>query len=187
MKEAWDFYISLFTHENIAIRLGAYGATLATLTFLLTWILKPLYYKFRRKTGKIKVKHAIQQQLQTYGLGSMSAIDPLFTAIITNTGDQVKYVSAINVKTSKKLNGYDMFSAPNINKTFPAKLESGQQFKHEFSISALTQDVFSKLPPSTKVQFLVYDTTGKKYYSKKVKAEQLTMQLDVAYGLNAKR
>jgi hypothetical protein len=189
MKEAWDFYLSLFTNENVAIRIGVYGATLATLTFLITFVFKPIFSSIKRNSGKLKVKHSINQQLiQTYGIyQDMSAGDPLFTVIITNNGNMPKYVRSINIKTSKKINGYDQFAAPNVNGAFPVKLEPGQQFKHDFSISALTRDVFNLLSPYDKVQFLVYDTSNNKYYSEKVKVKQLTMQLSVAQSFNLKR
>jgi len=189
MKEAWDFYISLFTHENVAVRVGAYGATLATLSFLITFIFKPISSKIKTNSGKLKVRHSINQQLvQTFGIyQDMAAADPLFTAIITNTGNTAKYVKSINVKTSRKIDGFDEWGAPNINGAFPIKLEPGQQFKHEFSIGALTNNVLRKLQPFSTVRFLVYDTSGKKYYSDKVKVKQLTMQLGVASNFNAKR
>lgn len=186
MKEAWDFYISIFTHENVAVKIGAYGATLATLSFLITFIFKPIYKRIERNVGKLKVKHSINQQLiQTYGIyQDMSAGDPLFTVIVTNTGSAPKHIRNINIKTSKKINGDNQFSTPNVNGAFPVKLEPGQQFKHDFSIGALTRDVFNYLRPNDKVQFLVYDTSDKKYNSKKVNVKQLTMQLGVAHNFN---
>ena len=189
MKEAWDFYISLYTHENVAVRIGTLGVSLTALSFLLTFIFKPLYARIKRNSGKLKVKHSINQQLiQTYGIyQNMSAGDPLFTVTVVNTDNQPRYIRSINIKTSKKINGFDQFSAPNVNGAFPVRLEPGQQFKHDFSIGALTRDVFNQLKPYNKVQFLVYDTTDKKYYSKKVKVEQLTTQIGVANHLNTRR
>lgn len=189
MKEAWDFYISLFTHENVAIRIGAYGATLATLTFLITFIFKPIISKIKTNSGKLRVRHSINQQLvQTFGIyQDMAAADPLFTAIITNTGNTARYLKSINIKTSSKIDDVDEWGSPNVNGAFPIKLEPGQQFKHEFSIGALTNSVLRKLKPYSTVRFLVYDTSGKKYFSDKVKVSQLTMQLGVAQSFNLKR
>ncbi|MCT4648485.1 MAG: hypothetical protein N4A74_26090 [Carboxylicivirga sp.] len=43
MKEVWEFYIMLFSDEIIAVRIITYSASLATLTFLITYVIKPLY------------------------------------------------------------------------------------------------------------------------------------------------
>ena len=190
MKEALDFYISLFFHENVAVRVGAYAATLATLSFLITFIFKPIYSALKRSTSKIKVKSTIHQtlikELNIFG-NNITSGDPLFTAIITNSGSVPKYIRSISVKTSRMIDGFNEFAAPNFNGAFPVRLEPGQQLKHDFSIGALNRDVFSKLSPSDKVRFLVYDTSDKKYYSEKVKVKRLTTQLGVAHSLNSRR
>ena len=53
MKEYWEFYINLFSNENISIRIITYSATLATLTFLINYIIKPIWSRLILKRNII--------------------------------------------------------------------------------------------------------------------------------------
>ena len=44
MKEAWDFYFSLYSKETIGLGISAFIATLSALTFFISFVIRPLYY-----------------------------------------------------------------------------------------------------------------------------------------------
>src|SRR4051812_12120781 len=50
LKNFWDWYLALYSHEDPKVRLTAWTATLATITFLLVYFIKPLrQWMFKKK------------------------------------------------------------------------------------------------------------------------------------------
>lgn len=190
MWEAWDFYIALYSHENIAVRIATLGATIAMLSFLITFVLKPIWKRVKRKRARLGVEANVYQTLiQPIGVmgDMMGAGDPVLTAVITNRGDTNCFIQSISLKTSREIDGNSFFTNPKVGERFPVRLEPGEQYKKEFSISGMSQGFLNRMRGNEKVCVLVRDTTGKRYYSKKLTARSLMIQISVANNFNAKQ
>ena len=183
-NEAWNFYIGLFHNENMAVRVATFTATLATLTSLITFVIKPAYGWLTRRFANIKVESTFQQQLIQDWTNNFSAGDPLLTVIVTNRSRSVKYIQAINIRTSRKVDGERFWSMAVRSGTYPIQLEPEQQHRRDFPIGALTNTVLNKLRDNDRVSILVSDTTGKIYLSKSIKVSYITGQIRAAQGFN---
>lgn len=56
LKHFWDLYIGLFSDPSVGVRIAAWTTTLATLTFLLNFIFKPLWKSANRRSKTLKVE-----------------------------------------------------------------------------------------------------------------------------------
>lgn len=180
LKEAWSFYINLLLNsENMAVRIATFTATLAALTFLINFILKPSYTYLRRHFAKIKVETTIHQQLiQTFG--QVTTGDPKFTVIITNASHSVKFIKSITFRTSVKVDGERFWSPIVESGSFPVRLEQGQQYRRDFSITSLNNAFLKDLNQKATISVIAFDTVDKKYYSRKTKVSTIISNLNVA-------
>lgn len=49
MAEFWDWYISLFYNETNSVKIAAWSATLATVTLVINFIMKPFYASLKKR------------------------------------------------------------------------------------------------------------------------------------------
>ncbi|MBL6446759.1 hypothetical protein JMN32_10580 [Fulvivirga sp. 29W222] len=181
-EKTWDFYVSLLFHQhNIAISIATISATIALLTFLINFVFKPSFSWTKRRFANIKVETTIYQQfIQTVGVSQLETGDPKFTVVVTNTSPSNKFIKNISIRTSQKIDN-QRYWYPIVNTgSFPVRLEPGQQYSYNFSISSLHNAFLNDLNKNSTLKVLVTDTFNKKYYSKKVKVSTLTTNLEVA-------
>lgn len=92
IKKAWDFYIELFSHENMAVRVATFTATITAITFLLNFIFKPFWGQMKRRLSKIHVDTTVHQRFIQNYVG-FTIGDPILTVVVTNRSESVKYSS----------------------------------------------------------------------------------------------
>lgn len=56
IKDLWSWYLNLFSDADNRVVIAAWTATIATLSFILTFLLKPLFSYLKRSAVKIKVE-----------------------------------------------------------------------------------------------------------------------------------
>ena len=181
----WNFYVSLFTNDNVTIKIAAFTATIAALTFLLNFILKPIYKSIRNYFAKISTVLGISHQMvqSAFGTGFQA---PLLTVTITNKDRIPRYIQNPNIWTSRKIKGGNTFVVPKKRDAFPLKLEQGQQIKIEFDTVSMNNQILRHLSHNDKICSIVTDTTGKKYYSNKFTVKHIVEQIDLAAKMNTK-
>ncbi|HEK21394.1 hypothetical protein [Mucilaginibacter sp.] len=183
LNEFWNFYTGLFSNENLAIRIGAFAATVAAITFLLNFVFKPTWAYIKDYFSKISAVMGISHLLvhSAYGVGYDA---PLLTVTITNKDRISKYIKNPSIKTSAKINGDNLFVVPKKQGTYPMKLEPGQQTTIEFDTQSLNNQILSRLSNNDKISAVVTDTTGKKYYSNKFTVKHILGHISVAKEMN---
>lgn len=166
LKHFWDWYIGLFSDPDNKIKLAAWSATVATIAFAITFLIKPLRTWFLGLFKKVQVKAGISHIFITSAFGATTGT-PELTCTITNKGDKSIYIKQPSIKTSKKINGYDTFSVASLKTqgAYPMKLEPGQQHKFDCNTADLYNQVLNSLANTDKVKFIVTLTTQKKYSS----------------------
>ena len=185
LVEFWDFYIGLYSNENFVIRIAAFTATLAAITFLLNFILRPIWKLIKNYFAKISAILGISHQMvQTaFGTGFQA---PLLTVTITNKDRIPKYIQNPSIKTSRRINGENLFIVPKQSGTYPLKLEQGQQITLEFDTVNLNNQILKHLSQRDKICLIVTDTTGKKYYTNKFTMKHIVGHINMAAKMNKK-
>lgn len=173
MKEIWNFYLGLFSHENILVPIGTVTATIAVLTFLITFVIRPLFVAVKNYFAKIKVIIGISHQM-AQGLGSVTMLAPLLTVTITNRDRIVRYIQNPSIQLPRKIDGYRQFGIPALKGVYPKRLEPGEQHNVEFDTIAIYNQLLVRLQPNDKIEIIASDTSGKKYYSNKMKVSNIS-------------
>jgi hypothetical protein len=181
----WTWYSGLFSDSDNKVRIAAASATIALISFVLTFIVKPLFSYTRGKLSKVKVEAGITHQLIESALYTEPQAGlPLLTCTVTNHSSKSIYIHNPSIKVSRKINGANLFSVPKEKGTFPMKLESEQQTKIEYQTADLKSQLLEHLKEKDKVSFVVMTSTGKKYYSNKFTKKFITEHMQVAKDLN---
>jgi len=183
MKEYWDFYTGLFTHDNYVVRIGAVTATIAVLTFLITFVLRPLYRAIRNYFAKIRVTIGISHQM-AQGLGTTTMMSPLLSVTVTNRDRIVRHIRNPSVRLSRKVDGHREFAIPALRGQYPRRLEPGEEHGVDFDTVALYNQLLVRLRPKDKVRAVVWDTTGKKYISDSMRISRITGHIEMAMNRN---
>ncbi|UPK67941.1 hypothetical protein [Chitinophaga filiformis] len=179
LKCAWNWYVNLFSNPNDAVKIAAWATTLTTLTFLLTFLLKPLFKFFTSRFSKLKVSAGISHQIIQSAFGVNAGI-PLLTCTILNKDNKAVYIQNPTLKLSKKINGDNKFIVPKQRGTFPMKLEAGQQIQLDYNTGDLYNRILQQLSSKDKVFFVVSLTTGKNYSSNKFSKKHIVEHINVA-------
>lgn len=185
VKNFWNFYIGLFSNDNFAIRIAAFTATLAAITFLLNFIIKPIFKSIKSYFAKISAVLGISHQIVQSPLGTGFQA-PLLTVTITNKDRISRYINNPTIKTSRKINGNDMFIVPKLRGTYPMKLEPGQQVIVEFDTGSLNNQILKSLSKNDKISSIVTDTAGNKYITNKFTVKHITGHIKLANQMNTK-
>ncbi len=179
----WDWYIGLFSDSDNKVIIAALAATVTRLTFVLTFLFRPLYNFIRSKFAKIKVDARISHQIVTSILGN-GAGAPLLTCTIINHDNKAVFIQNPLIKLSRAIDGNKTFVVPKQEGAFPMKLEPEQQVTFHYNTVDLYTQLLRGVLPSDKVSFIVTTTTGKKYYSNKFTRQHTTGQIKVTNELN---
>ena len=183
MEEIWNSYKELFYHENLVVSIGAVIATIAVLTFIINFVLKPLFTQIWRAFAKIRVTLGMSHQIAQDIVGT-SVLPPLITVTITNRDRITRYIQNPLFKTSKKIDGENYFVVPKSKRSFPKKLEPGEQLTLDFDSMLLYNQILKYLKSKNKIGIIVRDTTGKHYKSNKFTVGHITGHSNVANQLN---
>jgi len=178
--ELWNWYVNLFFDEDNKVRIAVWGVTITTLTFVLTFIFKPIYSAFTRRFEKIHLEIEFAHRFITWNNG-IKPLLPVLKCVVTNRANNTINIKQPYLKTSIRINGIDKFSKLQQSGTFPMKLEPGQQYEVEYDTFDLTEQLFNgNLLENEKVRFEVYTTLGKVYFSKYEKISTIINQLKIA-------
>lgn len=178
----WEWYLSLFSNPDDKIKLAAWATTIATATFILNFILKPIFLKIKRRFEKIHLEIGFSHRFIPRD-ADLQFIPPVLTCTVTNRSNNPVYIKKPYLKISKSINGYNKFSAVHPSGKFPLKLEPGQQYIDELNTLDLMRQLFNNEKMlSSKVRFEVSSTTGKIYHSQKVRVKNILGQLDLQDG-----
>lgn len=184
LKQFWVWYIALFSNADLKIRIAAWAATVATATFIITFILRPIFAYLNRELFKrVKVKAGISHQLITSVLG-VNTGTPLLTCTVTNHDSKSIFIQNPKVLLSQAVDGEKIFGVASRSGTFPMKLEAGQQKTFEYNTANLNNQLLRFIKSSAKVSFIINTTTGKKFYSNKFTSKHILGHIEVAQNIN---
>lgn len=184
LNNFWEWYLSLFWDSDDKIKLAAWAATIATATFILNFVLKPIFLEIKKRLEKIHLEIGFSHRFIPTG-SNFHFMPPVLTCTITNRSNSPVYIKKPYLKISKPINGQNKFSAVHQSGEFPLKLEPGQQYHDEFNTLDLMRQLFNKEETlGSKVQFEVSSTSGKIYRSKKINVKNILGQLEVAGNQN---
>jgi hypothetical protein len=183
--ELWSWYINLFSDTDNRVVIAAWAATIATLSFILTFLLKPLFYYIKQSTVKIKVEMGMSHQIVTSILG-VGTGTPLLTCTITNHSGKTVYIKNPAIKSSQTINGDNKFVVPRKGNVYPMKLESGQQITIDYDTISLYNQLLSHILDNSKICCIVTTTTGKNYSSNKFSKQHIVGHINVASEMNNK-
>lgn len=137
------------------------------------------------------VKNNMLQSFSDHPVLGQSDVVGLWGFEITNTGKTDLYIKSAGVyfcKKKVKIMGIDADGLTEYNREakikFPILLKKGEVFKSDYGIAGLVEAVKNQLKDADKLQIRVYDTLGKKYYSKKIKLGKLKEQLEISDSVN---
>ena len=185
LQTFWTWYIGLFSDPDNKVKIAAVTATIAAISFVLTFLVKPLFSHVKGKLSKVKVKTGMSHQLQVSPFDTDVEVGtPLLTCTVTNHNPKSIFIHNPSIKLSRKIDGDNLFAVPKKEGTFPMKLEPEQQVKFEFKTSALNNQLLAHLKEKDKVSFVVTTSTGKTYYSNKFTKKFITEHIQVAKDLN---
>lgn len=180
LNNFWKWYLSLFSNPDDKIKIAAWAATIATITFVLNFLMKPLFLKIKRRLEKIHLDIGFSHRFIPTG-NDLHFMPPVLTCVVTNRSNNPVYIKKPYLRISKPINGQNKFSAIHQSGEFPLKLEPGQQYKDELNTLDLMNQLFNNQKMlSSKVRFEVSCTSGKIYRSKKIKVTDILEQLEVA-------
>jgi hypothetical protein len=163
IQELWYWYIDLYNNKDPKVVVATIAMTIAALTFIINFILKPLFKVIKRETAKVSIE--VFTSLVTIGNRIVSVEIEL---VITNKSSNILYLNNPGLETSKKINGAKRHHTAAIRGTYPVLLQSGQPYKINYGSN---NNIFRRLNPNDKVRFFVKDTIGRTYYSKYYKAK----------------
>jgi len=184
-KSLWDCYINLFFDTDNKVVIAAWVATMAILSFILTFVLKPLFSYIKRKTAEIRVEMGMSHQIVTSVLG-VETDAPLLTCTITNHSGKTVYINNPTIKLSQAINGDNKFVVPSQKNVYPMKLESGQQITVDYNTISLYNQLLRHFFDNSQIRRIITTTTGKKYSSNKFSKQYIIGHINVAHEINNK-
>lgn len=181
LKHFLNWYFALFSNPDDKIKLAAWSATVASMTFAIVLIIKPIRLWFSGLFKKVKVNAGINQIFITSPFGATTA-SPELTCTITNKSERSIFIKQPAIKTSKKNENGDTFNVHTLKPkgTYPMKLEPGQQHKFECNIEDLYSQVLKDFDDKDNVKFMVALTTEKRYLSNPILIETIVENLKAA-------
>lgn len=180
IRAFWDSYFSLLTSSDDKLKVTTWAATVGTITFLITFIIRPLVTKLKRKKNLLNVELGMSYQLVQTILGTNSDW-PIVHCKITNTGEKALYIKQPILKLSRSINGEDKFSLVTQRGTYPRRIESGELIAIDYKTSTLYRDFLIKSPKDTTLSFIVSTTEPKEYFSNNSYTfEEILMHIDVS-------
>jgi len=97
---------------------------------------------------------------------------------ILNTGSVPVFIYSPLIFLPRKIDGYHILQIIRADgsEKYPYKLEPRQEFKKQISLRQLVEYMIKVLNSSDNIRFIIKDSTGKSYKSKKVKISELVSQ-----------
>ncbi len=146
----------------------------------------------RNKRIKLKINYKFLQTFTKDVLNNFSPISPELGIEITNLSDNDVYIKVISVDfCGKKINcefGDNIPALTFLDTTkkikYPYCLKHGELLKDNFDINSLCKEIGKNLKLNDKIRVLVYDTLGRKHFSKKFNYEILVEQVKFANDYN---
>lgn len=139
------------------------------------------------------VKNSILQSFTNHPILGQSDVVGLWGFEITNTGKTDLYIKSAGVYfcgKKVKMMGIEADGLSELNREakikYPILLKKGEIFKSDYGIAGLVDAVKNQLNDSDKLQIRVYDTLGKKYFSKKISFGKLKEQVVISDSVNMK-
>lgn len=176
----WTWYFDLYSNPDDKIRIATWAATVATLTFIIAYIFKPLRNYLGNVFSKsIRIKAGISHQLITSAFGTNAGV-PLLTCTVTNHSSATVYIQSPKIILSQPVNGDKMFSVAPQGGRFPMRLDPGAQQTFDYSTVTLYNQLLQHIKPTAKVGFMISSTTGKKCYSNRFTKKHITGHIEVA-------
>jgi hypothetical protein len=179
-----NWYFGLFTDNDNKVKLAAWSATITTLTFIITFFIKPIRVYLLGLFKKIKVVSTIRQTILQSNY-AVSINSPVLSCYITNKFDKTVFIKRISIELSRKINGDNLFDCLSANTTgrFPTELKSGQQVNFDYNLIDLNNQVLINLKQNDKVRFVVYLTIDKKYLSNYISMKYISENLSIAKNI----
>lgn len=179
----WHWYIGLFSDPDDKVRLAAWSATLATITFLIAFVLKPSREWIKGLFKKVNVEAGVSHTIiQAPYLGTAVG-SPVLTCKVTNKSSNAVHLTGVAIKTSKKITEFntDTFSALSVHGIkYPIKLDPGGQSTSQHDLVGLRHQVLGHLQESDTVRFVVTSTLGKKWKSNAFTVKHLVGHIELA-------
>lgn len=136
--------------------------------------------RFSDNRKKLLVTHDLEAKIDITNLSQSQFSHMDLNVHLLNVGKVPLFIKCPLVKLNKKVNGADTFQMIDFNNggCFPLKVEPGQPFKFNFPLRNFVIEFEDKLSKNEKLRFIVYDTQGKVFKSKKVKFSNLATHLE---------
>ena len=177
--DIWNWYCGLFSDPDNKVKIATWGATITTISFVITIILIPTAKYLKRKFAKVKVEAGISYRLVNSILGTTTE-PPLLTITVTNLTGAPIFIKNPSLVTSKRVNGDKLFVVPKATGTFPKKLENGEQFNQDYDTVSLNNQILLHLSDNDKVGFIIVTTAGKTYKSNRFKKSHILGNMKVS-------
>lgn len=185
LTSLWTWYISLFSDQDNKVKIAAVTVTIPAISFVITFLLKPLSSYLKGKLSKVKVKTGISHQLQVGPFDTEVEVGtPLLTCTVTNHNPKTIFIHNPLIKLLRKINGDNSFVVPKEKGTFPMKLEPEQQVTLEYKTSVLNNQLLHHVKEQDKVGFIITTSSGKKCYSNRFTKKYITEHMQAADDLN---
>jgi len=159
--------------RNIATIYAAMVATIA-----LCW---NIFDAIRKNRGKIKLSWQYGIMMKPFSIsGDAGEQIPIINLTITNLSLNKRYIQKPRIVPSRKVNGFPELVVLQLDdKTnYPYALEPGAQFERNYQIRDLFACDLGKLCDSDKFWFIITDTMGKRYKSKKLRVKNIKNWID---------
>lgn len=130
----WDWYIGLFNNPDDKVKVAAWAATLASATFILTFLLRPLwkYIKERRKSKKVSLENTTNNDMsdsqREHDRKIFSESNAIFDEnVLNNMNDHLLGDHSIYDEEFTKLNLYKIHIEKTSNGFLNTEIETAKQ------------------------------------------------------------
>ena len=131
---------------------------------------------------KIVVEHGYAHELISEGGEFVEGTKPILYAVVKNKGSTQRFIEKPGIWLSRKIDGEDLFYPARVDdpNKYPIKLESGAVFRFDLNLRDFQGQIGNRLQDHDRVRFIVSDTMGASYRSKKFRVKEIRGQIDVA-------
>lgn len=139
---------------------------------------------------KITVHHSYAHELISEGNKFLPGTQPIINVNVKNKGATQRFIEQPAVWVSRLIDGSNQIFYPakiNDPNKYPVKLESGAVFKRDLNLYDFESSIGCKLKDCDHVRFIIEDTLGGKYKSKKFKVKEMRSQIEIAKNFDRKR
>lgn len=168
--------------EDTKFFMTIYAAVIATIALL--WNIFSTIAKSRARL-KVAANFGLRFLGDQHGI-PLSAQEPTLKVVITNTGSITRFVGRPFFEVSRKLNGDNQFETLTVDQNFPVKIEPGEVFEQTYDLGSLNTEILQRLEPSDKLHFIVKDSLGKRFMSRKLKIKLIKGYYDAVNQRNAR-